>query len=86
MGRKERACHSLALLLEIIHVDIARDDIDILESLGGGLRVDVQLLRPGVGEHGDLSEGVVLSLGMFPVLDEIKRVGPSSILACPPCS
>jgi len=49
------------LIFEIVYVDVAGDDLDILVPLLGGHTVDVELLCSRVGEHGDGGEWVVLS-------------------------
>jgi hypothetical protein len=60
--------YSLALLLEIIDVDITSDDGDILESLFSGCSVDMEFLSFRIGQHGDLSKRVVLPISTFPMV------------------
>jgi hypothetical protein len=42
---------------KLVVYDIACDDLEVGESLGFGNRVNVLLLRPGVGEGSDLRVG-----------------------------
>ena len=48
------------LLLEIVHIHIARDDLDVLEPLGLRHTINVYLLSARVGQHGDVGPGIVL--------------------------
>jgi hypothetical protein len=57
---RERRFSLLALLLEIKDIDVASDDGNIVEALGLGHVVDVDLLRARIRQHGDLGARVVL--------------------------